>query len=447
MAAFYLLWYTRLKRTGKSVDFLKIKPDYYRKTKIWFVLLLAAALAINLTVVLVYALREKANPDLYEPDRSKPPVLTYALNTLQSSAALNQYLQEYQAQGMAMKALILPVDSYIEKLNALFLAGMGPDVFEVPPTRIDTYRRKKWMRSLTTIGGELKEKWPDSKWPFAENEEIFTLPIHLQTIWLVCNQSLLEKAGVSSPPESLADFQEAAEKISRSNSGYGRYGFLLPMYGNQEYEFTLIEKMAAAGGDFFWNEESKRFYFENLEPYFTALSAMQATGALSPDYQMATHESAILQFAEGNIGMVLLDNQQIHELESANISFPYTVSLPPAVGGRSDIVQTPEGFLAVSADSVLTDSDIRRLLSPELFACITEEEGFHSISESNFQSSAFAHRYGFTENAVQCRMFKNNIYTYQRFSIYLSVLEDATRCQEKLEALSQTLSGSPAAKK
>lgn len=275
---------------------MKPKSNSRPKFTLWLVLLLAAALIVNVTVVLVYALHKKSDPELYKPDHSEAPVLTYALNTLQNSDALRRYFQSYEAQGMSMEALVLPVDSYTEKLNSLLLADMGPDLFEVPPTRTDTYRRKQWLRPLSGLSRQMSE----ASSPFPDTEEAFVLPTHWQSIWLVCNQSLLEKAGVANPPQTLGEFREAAEKISSSNSGYGRYGFLLPMYGNQEYELTLIEKAAAAGGDNFWDEESRTFHFEALEPYFAVLSSIRVSGALSPDCQMATHESALLQFMEGN---------------------------------------------------------------------------------------------------------------------------------------------------
>lgn len=431
---------------------MKNVSEKHRKFKKWFILLMMAVLVVNLAVILGYTLGGQKIQETDPEESGDLPTLTYALNTLRGSTALNRYLQEFEAQGMTMEPLSIPADSYTEELNLLLLAGKGPDVFEVPPSRSDTYYRKQWLRPLTLPGGTVNAL-TENGWLEPVEGDIYAVPTHIQTVWLVCNQSLLDKAGVDSPPTSLEEFKTAAEDITSSNRGYGRYGFLLPMNGNQEYALSLIEKMAAAGGDVFWKEETEEFQFENLEPYFTALSAMQTSEALSPDYQMATHESAFLQFVEGNIGMMLMDNRQIHALEAAQTAFPYAVSLPPTAEGReASVVQTPEGFLAVHADSSLTESDVSRLFSSELFACITEDDGFQPISQADFHASSFAETYGFTQSGVQRLLFKNNVYTYQRFSLYTSILEAAgdgggAEGREKLSELSRRLSGSPAAKR
>src|SRR5690606_13181526 len=59
------------------------------------------------------------------------------------------------------------------------------------------------------------------------DDNLYSLPNTGQTLRLVYNQELFDKAGIANPPVSLQDMVDAAKKITEVGKAEGIYGFAL----------------------------------------------------------------------------------------------------------------------------------------------------------------------------------------------------------------------------
>jgi multiple sugar transport system substrate-binding protein len=118
------------------------------------------------------------------------------------------------------------------------------------------------------------------------------------------NKSLLQRAGITAPPKTWAEFENAAIKISQLERGK-IYGYALPLAWSPAFREWIIEYAAASSvGHPYFNSTQGKYQFANYAPYFEMLARLREAGAIFPGMESLTDDQMRAQFAAGNIGFI-----------------------------------------------------------------------------------------------------------------------------------------------
>ncbi|WP_239619135.1 ABC transporter substrate-binding protein [Cohnella mopanensis] len=227
----------------------------------------------------------------------------------------------------------IPHDNYDITLNRLMTSGKGPDVFQLNTLWLNSYISKEWLLDLSdeSFEGMTYPKWA-TEYTKQKNGRYYAIPTGMNTLRLIYNKELLDGAGCDStrPPSTLSEMKDCAIKISTAGTGFRRYGFALPG-GDDETGFRRpLEIAGTLSGVYYYDFRKGKFDFSVYEPWFRTILEMKSKGGLFPGEISLKNDTALSQFAEGNIGMMYATNSDIAQLFRMNpMNFSWGTTMPP----------------------------------------------------------------------------------------------------------------------
>ncbi|MFH0930221.1 MAG: extracellular solute-binding protein, partial [Candidatus Moraniibacteriota bacterium] len=147
------------------------------------------------------------------------------------SDVMSKAINEYQKRNPRVKGIIykkLIVDSYENELLDALATGNGPDVFlihntwlpkhedKIAPAPIDNFSTSQ-AEILTSK--QIHDQFADVvSSDFVSDGKIFALPLSADSLALYYNKDLLNQAGITTPPATWLDFDEAVKKMTQVDS-------------------------------------------------------------------------------------------------------------------------------------------------------------------------------------------------------------------------------------
>lgn len=204
--------------------------------------------------------------------------------------------------------LVVKADDYAQALDLAFSAAQAPDVFRVKEGSIQTYYKKGYMEPLDGyLTEEQKKKFPVMPNLNQFDGKMYSLPNYGNTMRLVYNKDLFEKAGIEKPPTTLAEMVEDAKLLTEAGKETGAYGFALP-FKNAGSAWNrsarVIAELSGYGG-FGYNFQTARYDFSGFKEIAKAYKQMRDDGSTLPGMEALDIDPLRAQFAEGKIGMYL----------------------------------------------------------------------------------------------------------------------------------------------
>jgi multiple sugar transport system substrate-binding protein len=256
--------------------------------------------------------------------------------------AIMNYNRENR-EGIKATVLKIPKDRYSETVNMLMASGEGPDVIGLNDELLNSYIDRRWILDLSGyIGDSFMSKFPEwavnSITDYAYRGNIYTFPSSMITFRLIYNRDLFEAAGLNpdNPPTTISQLIEYAGKISSTHIGERKYGFAFP--GGSEWTGFVqsMEAPATYSGIYYYDYINGVHDLFVYEPWFRAIMDMKNNGGLFPGENSLKIDSARMQFAEGNIGMMFAtswDPAIFEYLYPAKCN--WDVAMPPALDDSS----------------------------------------------------------------------------------------------------------------
>jgi len=122
---------------------------------------------------------------------------------------------------------------------------------------------------------------------------------------LAYNVPLLRQAGFTAPPKTWAEFEQMCIAVSKVTPGK-TFGTYMPLkYAN--YPVYVAGTLAPSYGKFFFDFSAGKFSFSDFVEYFEMYQRIRAAGAMFPGIESLDDDTARAQFAEGNIGFILVN--------------------------------------------------------------------------------------------------------------------------------------------
>ncbi|KGE18785.1 ABC transporter substrate-binding protein [Paenibacillus wynnii] len=287
-------------------------------------------------------------------------VLTFAYNGGVSDQEMISLIDQYNRTNtdrVTIELQEIPKDEYSRILNMQMIAGTGPDILTVSSDWKKTYFLKNW---LADISKELySDGMPDyNDWAIeygSFNKEIYSVPHAFNTSRLIYNKNLFRSAGIDpeSPPTTLNELSNIAVKISNSQIGFQRYGFAWPL-GDQEIGFkNSMEVPLTYSGLSVFDYAKGKYDLNSFGTWFEKMLELKNNGGLLPGEMSLKYNSALTQFAKGNVGMMFISSSDVYHLEhELDMQFDWGVAFPPALDsahkGKHPLVLLPEPMIAVN---------------------------------------------------------------------------------------------------
>ncbi|MFS0726411.1 ABC transporter substrate-binding protein [Paenibacillus sp. 1P07SE] len=250
--------------------------------------------------------------------------------------AIGQYEQDHP--GIRIELTRLPGDRYDEFLHMMMTSGQGPDLFHASTEWISTYLYKNWLLDLSEwVEPDVLTDYPDWAVDYTrENSRFYAIPSEASTLRLVYNKELFLRAGLDpeQPPATLDELVNYAANISRAGQGYRIYGFALPAGENGPLQQAL-EAGSTRSGRYYYRYRDGSYDFTVYVPWFERMLDMKQQGGMFPGETSLSMNTALTQFAEGNIGMMHMTNREYAALLSMmENQSQLGVALPPVYGSE-----------------------------------------------------------------------------------------------------------------
>lgn len=174
---------------------------------------------------------------------------------------MEKIVKQFQAQNpdVRVRMQIIPWGTYYDKLTLSLAYGGAPEVFIMHAARLPEFASFKTLQPLDSLFAGAKppltaEKFAPVPWKatFYESQQL-AMPLDVHPIGLYYNAKLFKEAGIvdahgnAKPPRTLAEFLDAAHKITKDTNRDGRpdqWGFV---FTNQRSNWLTITGQFGGG--------------------------------------------------------------------------------------------------------------------------------------------------------------------------------------------------------
>lgn len=147
---------------------------------------------------------------------------------IDDSDVMAKAISEYQKRNPRVKQIVykkLTIDSYENDLLDALATGNGPDIFLIHNTWLPKHEDKLAPAPLDNLSAKQAEiitaKQVQDQFvgvvssDFVSDGKVYALPFSVDSLALFYNKDLLNQAGISTPPATWVDFDEAVKKMTR----------------------------------------------------------------------------------------------------------------------------------------------------------------------------------------------------------------------------------------
>ena len=139
------------------------------------------------------------------------------------SDTMAKVISEYKKRNPAVKDIQykkLTIDSYENDLRDALAAGNGPDIFLIHNSWLTKHQDKLSPAPDSVITPkQVQDLFVDVvSQDFVKDSKIYALPLSVDSLALYFNKDLLNQAGLSAPPRTWAEFDEAAGRLTKIDS-------------------------------------------------------------------------------------------------------------------------------------------------------------------------------------------------------------------------------------
>ncbi len=318
-----------------------------------------------LIVFLVVGCSSSGHMDNYNPSQestestavSEPvTILKYAQWSVPLTDVVEEAIKDYSdtnQDNIRVELVKIPRSRYNDTINMLLSSGDGPDVFEARSEWLFSYIYKNWLYELTDrVEESFLADFPEWAKKLAYDDKFanhfYSIPSNQVTYRLIYNKDLFKRAGLNPerPPKNLDELVSFAKKITDSGIGDRIYGFALPANDIWNGFIQPMEAINFYSGKYFFDYKEGTYDLNVYQPWFEAFMSLKESKTIFPGEMTMKEDLALLQFAEGNIGMMFAPSWEpvlLHKLFSTKCN--WAVALPPSV----NLENAGKGYIGIDA--------------------------------------------------------------------------------------------------
>jgi multiple sugar transport system substrate-binding protein len=251
-----------------------------------------------------------------------------------------------------------------QKLQTAMTSGTGPDVFILGSTFVPTAVATNGFLELS--GADLKKAGGTGRiferqltMAGVSPDKLIIIPFVMRPFGMVYNTELFEKAGISEPPKTWAEFVKTAKEITDpSQNVYGAEMDPADSYDPWKILWTFTRQM---GGDYVSKDlKTAQFTSEEVETavrfWFDWATKFKIVDPNSMTWQAT---NALTAFANGNVGMLIMITSNIDPtLQESKVKGKYEYAPMPTIPyGMHEIPAGGEPTPSIVSDDYLGVAD------------------------------------------------------------------------------------------
>ncbi|MEK5645828.1 ABC transporter substrate-binding protein [Paenibacillus rhizosphaerae] len=201
-------------------------------------------------------------------------------------------------------------ENFNQSVDIAFSGNQAPDLLRLKSANTETFVKKGYLAPIDEyMTDEMNNKFSsliiDGVNRF--DGKLYSLPNTGNTLRLVYNQELFDKAGIDHPPVSLKEMVEDAKKITDIGKKGGAYGFALNFKNPKgAFDRSVREILSLSGYQGLgFDIKTGRFDFTPYGQVIDYLKQMWDEGSILPGAETLDIDPLRAQFAAGKIGMYL----------------------------------------------------------------------------------------------------------------------------------------------
>lgn len=310
------------------------------------------------------AVKQKSSP------ASKSSDVTLNIYAFQAAyeGTMNQMAADYlEKTGVTLAFDIPSSNEPYTVLKARFAAGSGPDIMGLSNGDFSSWGERcldlsnePWLAHADQMAVEA----------MTVDGKQYGFPMNVDGSGIVYNRELFEKAGITSPPETLDELEKACEKLKAAGiqpfgEAWKEWGFLMHIFGTVfAYEGNLADTSAKLASHEMGIQNLK--YIDNFFRLFD-MTVNDGWGAESVGYD---YSAQLSDFLNGKMAMVKQGTWLSATLLADNPDMKVGLFAVPLTNDPADtkLTVSPTGFIAINKDSPYAEecrSFINWLAEPE----------------------------------------------------------------------------------
>ncbi len=201
-------------------------------------------------------------------------------------------------------------ENYNQSVDIAFSSNQAPDLLRIKSGNAETFVKKGYLAPIDEyVTEDMKTKFSSVLLDGVNifDGKLYSLPNSGQTLRLVYNKDLFEKAGIAKPPESLQEMADAAKKITEAGKKEGAYGFALNFKNPKSaFDRSVREILSLSGYQGLgFDYKTGQFDFGPYSQVIEYFKQMYDDGSIMPGAETLDIDPLRAQFAAGKIGMYL----------------------------------------------------------------------------------------------------------------------------------------------
>src|SRR5690554_6502157 len=142
-------------------------------------------------------------------------------------AAVDKFNADH-ADSIEVKVTVMS-ENYVQAVDISFASNQPPDVLRVKAANTTQFTQKGFLEPIDTYMSEdIKQKFPGLTGVNEFDGKQYSMTATGNTIRMIYNKDLFDKASIANPPTTLQEMVDAAKKITEVGKADGQYGFALP---------------------------------------------------------------------------------------------------------------------------------------------------------------------------------------------------------------------------
>jgi multiple sugar transport system substrate-binding protein len=227
-------------------------------------------------------------------------------------AAVEKFNKEEGAQrGIYIDYTVYGSD-YYTALDLAISAGEEPHIYKIT-SKLPQLVQMESIIPLTDLPDWFKQSTLKAYEPFHISGQSTFGGVPYTINWaissygtLAYNVPLLRQAGFNEPPKTWAEFEQMCIAVSKVNPGK-TFGTYMPLKYSNYAVFYVGGTLAPSYGKFWFDFTTGKYCFSDFVEYFEMYQRIRNAGAMFPGIESLDDDTARAQFAEGNIGFILIN--------------------------------------------------------------------------------------------------------------------------------------------
>ncbi|MHC3130379.1 MAG: sugar ABC transporter substrate-binding protein [Candidatus Bathyarchaeota archaeon] len=247
-----------------------------------------------------------------------------------------------EEMGIEVDFIMVPWGQALDKLMTMVGGGDAPDIAYVGSRWIPKFAASGIIAPID-IPGDRKAEYYESIWPMVTwNGEIYGVPRAFSTKALYYNTELFQQVGIEGPPETWAELEAAAKKISEETdaAGYALAGQKGVSTTTQFFNFLFQN-----GGSVF--DEDGNVTINNANGIETLKFYIGLAEYAEEGPTAWQREELWSLFADGKVGMYVSGPWRAAAFEDAGVPFK-TALQPSGPNGSSSTTLVSDSLIVLS---------------------------------------------------------------------------------------------------